>query len=199
MTGITATIDTSAAQPDGRERALGPGIRAERLRQHLTLAQVADLAGLSTSALSQIERAVTDPSIGSLRRIANALGVPFFQFLVEPSVPEPVVRRAERRTITFPNRALAYQLLTPNLRGPFEVLALELAPQAASGEEAMGHDSEECLLVLHGSVDVELAGQIYTLAEGDSISIQRNLPHRVINHRAASAELLTIISPPHTF
>jgi transcriptional regulator with XRE-family HTH domain len=199
VTGITATIETSAAHPDGGERALGPGIRAERLRQNLTLAQVADLAGLSTSALSQIERAVTDPSIGSLRRIATALGVPFFQFLVEPSVPEPVVRRAERRTITFPNRTLAYQLLTPNLRGPFEVLALDLAPQAASGEEALGHDSEECLLVLRGCVDVELAGQVYTLAEGDSISIQRNLPHRVVNHGATSAELLTIISPPHTF
>ena len=199
MTGITATVETSAAHPEGGERALGRGIRAERLRQNLTLAQVADVAGLSPSALSQIERAVTDPSIGSLRRIANALGLPFFQFLVEPSVPEPVVRRAERRTITFPNRLLAYQLLSPNLRGPFEVLSLDLAPDAASGEEAMGHDSEECLLVLRGCVEVELAGQMYTLEEGDSISIQRNLPHRVVNHGAVSAELLMIISPPHTF
>ena len=199
MIGGTAAIETSAAHPDGGDRALGPGIRAERLRQNLTLAQVADLAGLSTSALSQIERAVTDPSIGSLRRIATALGVPFLQFLVEPSVPEPVVRRAERRTITFPNRRLAYQLLTTSLRGPFEVLAIDLAPAAASREEALGHDSEECLLVLRGCVEVELAGQIYRLEEGDSISIQRNLPHRVVNRGAASAELLTVISPPHTF
>ena len=52
---------------------LGFGIRSERLRQGLTLAQVAEQAELSPSALSQIERGVTDPSIGSLRRIASAL------------------------------------------------------------------------------------------------------------------------------
>jgi transcriptional regulator with XRE-family HTH domain len=178
---------------------LGTGIRTERQRQNLTLAHVAEQAGLSPSALSQIERGVTDPSIGSLRRIASALGVPFFQFLVEPTIVEPVVRRADRRTITFPNRDLAYQLLTPNLRGPFEVLALDLAPGAASGEEAIGHDSEECLLVLEGSVDVELAGQVYALDVGDSISISRNMPHRVVNRGLRSAELITIISPPHTF
>src|SRR5919199_2922734 len=138
--------------------ALGRGIRAERLRQNMTLAQLADLTGLSPSALSQIERGITDPSIGSLRRIASALQVPFFQFLLERESPDPVVRKNERRTITFPNRAVQYQLLTPNLRGPFEILAMELAPGAASGDEALGHDSEECMLILVGQVEVDVAG-----------------------------------------
>jgi len=103
---------------------LGAGIRTERLRQGLTLTYLAEHAELSASALSQIERGVTDPSIGSLRRIASVLQVPFFQFLVDPHSPQAVVRKAERRTIMFPHRALQYQLLTPNLRGPFEILAL---------------------------------------------------------------------------
>ena len=105
---------------------LGAGIRAERLRQGLTLTYLAEHAELSASALSQIERGVTDPSIGSLRRIASVLQVPFFQFLADPHSPQTVVRKAERRTITFPHRALQYELLTPNLRGPFEILALDL-------------------------------------------------------------------------
>ena len=204
MTGVIGLVEptprTSGADDGERsDNVLGNGIRTERQRQGLTLAQLAERAELSASALSQIERGVTDPSIGSLRRIATALGVPFFQFLVEPGVVEPVVRRAERRTMQFPNRALQYQLLTPNLRGPFEVLALELAPGAASGDEPLGHDSEECLLVLRGSVRVELASQTYELDEGDAISIQRNLPHRVVNHGEDTAEILTIISPPNTF
>lgn len=202
MTGVIGIGEqTPRAADDGQraDNALGDGIRAERQRQGLTLAQLAEQADLSASALSQIERGVTDPSIGSLRRIASALKVPFFQFLVDPGVPEPVVRKAERRTIQFPHRALEYQLLTPNLRGPFEVLSLELTPGAASGEEALGHDSDECLLVLRGSVRVELAAQIYDLEEGDAISIQRNLPHRVVNAGAVAAEVITIISPPNTF
>jgi transcriptional regulator with XRE-family HTH domain len=178
---------------------VGLGIRTERLRQGLTLAQVAEQAELSPSALSQIERGVTDPSIGSLRRIATALRVPFFQFLVDPSTAQPVVRKAERRTLQFPNRTLQYQLLTANLRGPFEVLSLDLAPGAASGDEPLGHDSDECLVVLRGNVEVQMAGRLYCLDEGDSITIQRNLPHRVLNVGAAQAEVLMVISPPDTF
>lgn len=178
---------------------LGLGIRAERQRQGLTLAQVAERAELSPSALSQIERGVMDPSIGSLRRIATALRVPFFQFLVDPSTPHPVVKRQERRTIQFPNRALQYQLLTANLRGPFEVLSLDMTPGAASGEEPLGHDSDECLVVLSGRVEVQMAGHCYCLEDGDSITIQRNLPHRVVNIGCTSAEVLMVISPPDTF
>jgi len=206
MTGVIGMSEpatrTGGSAAEDRERdanVLGDGIRTERQRQGLTLAQLAEQAGLSTSALSQIERGVTDPSIGSLRRIASALKVAFFQFLVDPDVPQPVVRKAERRTIRFPNRTLEYQLLTPNLRGPFEVLSLELTPGAASGEEALGHDSDECLLVLRGSVRVELGTQVYELDEGDAISIQRNMPHRVVNAGEVPAEVITIISPANTF
>jgi len=179
--------------------ALGIGIRAERLRQNMTLAQLAERTGLSASALSQIERGVTDPSIGSLRRIASALQVPFFRFLLECASPDPVVRKGQRRTISFPDRALQYQLLTPHLRGPFEVLALDLAPGAGSGDEALGHDSEECMIVLSGDVEVEVAGVCHQLSAGDSISIQRNAPHRAVNKGGHVAEILMVISPPDTF
>jgi transcriptional regulator with XRE-family HTH domain len=178
---------------------LGAGIRAERIRQGLTLTYLAEHADLSASAVSQIERGVTDPSIGSLRRIASVLQVPFFQFLVDPHSPQAVVRKAERRTITFPHRALQYQLLTPNLRGPFEVLALELAPGATSGEEPMGHESDECMVILRGAVEVEVATQVHVLESGDSIYIQRTAPHRAVNRGQETAEILMVISPANTF
>jgi len=175
---------------------LGDGIRAERLKQDLTLAQLAERAGLSTSALSQVERGLTEPSISSLRRIATALGQPVFQFLIEPTHPDPVVRRTARRTITFNDQASHYQLLTPSTRGPFEVLSLELAASAASGDVALGHDSDELLLVLSGDIEAEVAGRTYGLSAGDSVYLQRNVPHRVINRGTKVAEILMVISPP---
>ena len=196
MTGLQSPADETQRRESAGAAPLGVGIRAERLRQGLTLAQLAERAGLSPSALSQIERGVTDPSIGSLRRIATALGVPFFRFLLEPESRDPVVRKRARPTIQFPGRALQNQHITAQMRGPFEVLSLTLEPGAASGEEALGHDSDECLLVLEGTVDVELAGQCYRLEAGDSVSIQRNLPHRAVNRSAEPAEILMVISPP---
>src|SRR5438445_336894 len=178
---------------------LGAGIRTERLRQGLTLTYLAEQADLSASALSQIERGITDPSIGSLRRIALVLQVPFFQFLADPHSPQAVVRKAERRTITFPHRTLQYQLLTPNLRGAFEILALELAPGATSGDEPMGHDSDGCMVILRGPVEVEVAAQVHVLESGDSIYIQRAAPHRAANRGQHTAEILMVISPANTF
>jgi transcriptional regulator with XRE-family HTH domain len=174
---------------------LGDGIRAERLKQELTLAQLAERTGLSTSALSQVERGLTEPSISSLRRIATALGQPVFQFLLDPTHPDPVVRKSARRTITFKDSTSHYQLLTPSTRGAFEVLSLELAPIAASGDVALGHDSEELLLVIRGDIEAEVAGQTYKLSAGDSLYLQRNVPHRAINRGTTVAEILMVISP----
>jgi transcriptional regulator with XRE-family HTH domain len=200
VTGIDVTpADANLVPQNESGSTLGAGIRSERLRQGLTLTHVAEHAELSVSALSQIERSITDPSIGSLRRIASALQVPFFQFLVDPHRPQPVVRKADRRTISFPHRALQYQLVTPNLRGPFEILALELAPGAASGEEPLGHDSEECMVILRGPVEVEVAAHVYVLEAGDSIYIQRAAPHRAVNRGQHTAEILMVISPANTF
>ena len=44
-----------------------------------------------------------------------------------------------------------------------------------------------------------MAGQLYDLQAGDSITIPRNLPHRVVNAGHLSAEVLMVISPPETF
>lgn len=178
------------------ESHLGAGIRTERLKHGLTLAQLAKRAGLSTSALSQIERGSTEPSISSLRRIATALGQPVFHFLLDPTPPDLVVRKAARRTITFRDEASHYQLLTTNPRGPFEVMSLELAPGAASAEAALGHDSEELLLVLRGAIVMEVAGRSHALSAGDSVHLQRNVPHRAMNRGARAAEILMVISPP---
>jgi quercetin dioxygenase-like cupin family protein len=55
------------------------------------------------------------------------------------------------------------------------------------------------MLVLQGDVEVEVAGVSYSLSAGDSISIQRNAPHRVVNAGARAAEILMVISPADTF
>ena len=87
MTGDAQIILEHTGRRADDERApdiesIGEGIRRERLRRGLTLAQLATQVNLTVSALSQIERGASDPSISSLRRIAQAFDVPMFQFMV---------------------------------------------------------------------------------------------------------------------
>jgi transcriptional regulator with XRE-family HTH domain len=175
---------------------IGEGIRRERFRRGLTLAQLASQVNLTVSALSQIERGASDPSLNSLRRIAQAFDVPMFQFLVGTSQREIVVRRDRRIKMTFPNRELEYELVSADTSGEFEVLSLALHPGGTTSVNANSHVSEECALVVRGQVVAEVSGQEYELDEGDSIKIHRELPHKFTNRSSEGAQLIIVISPP---
>jgi len=56
-------------------KLIGQRIRAERLRQNLTLRQLSDRTDLTTSQLSQVELGKNAASIWALARISNALGL----------------------------------------------------------------------------------------------------------------------------
>ena len=176
--------------------SIGDGIRRERLRRGLTLAQLATQVNLTVSALSQIERGASDPSISSLRRIAGAFGIPMFQFLVGTDRREIVVRRNERTRLSFPRREVEYELVSADTIGEFEVLGCTIAAGGATAAVATPHSSEECSIVLAGRVIAEVAGRTYELDAGDSIKIHRELPHRFVNPGVVDAEMLIIISPP---
>jgi transcriptional regulator with XRE-family HTH domain len=176
--------------------SIGEGIRRERLRRGLTLAQLAAQVNLTVSALSQIERGASDPSISSLRRIAAAFNIPMFQFLVGTDRREIVVRRNQRKQLSFPNSELHYGLVSADTIGEFEILSCTIAPGAATGAVASSHGSEECSIVVSGRVIAEVAGRTYELDAGDSIKIHRELPHRFVNPGGCEAEILVVISPP---
>ncbi|NMB12297.1 MAG: helix-turn-helix transcriptional regulator, partial [Firmicutes bacterium] len=56
--------------------SLGSQIRTTRNEKGLTLAEVAEATGLTASLLSQVERDITSPSVSTLKKIGDALGVP---------------------------------------------------------------------------------------------------------------------------
>jgi len=176
--------------------SIGAGIRRERLRRGLTLAQLAAQVSLTVSALSQIERGTSDPSVSSLRRIAAAFDIPMFRFLVGPTRREVVVRRAERIRLRFHDQDVEYELVSADTSGEFEILDLVLKPGASATAAASSHSAEECSVVLRGTIRVELDGEEHQLDIGDSITIHSEIPHRFSNPGPDEAEVLMVLSPP---
>lgn len=66
----------------------------------------------------------------------------------------------------------------------------------SSGDEPYSHEGEEFGLVFRGRYEVEIAGEVYLLEEGDSIYFPSRLPHRVRALGDAPAETLWVITPP---
>ena len=152
---------------------------------------------LTVSALSQIERGASDPSISSLRRIGQAFDVPMFQFLIGTVQREIVVRRDRRTKLTFPDRALEYELVSADTSGEFEVAV----PDARAGRLDRRSAQQPRQRGMRGRPARRRhrrGGRTGVRASraGDSIKIHRELLHRFMNRSDAEAEILIIISPP---
>lgn len=148
---------------------IGQRIRDRRAEMGLSLRELAKQVELTASFLSQIERDLADPSIKSLRKIADALGVPMLYFLAERGEPNPVVRKNHRKKLVLPHSKVNYELLTPDLDRKMEMFVAEVHPSQKNIAHPLPHPTEECIFVLRGRLCIKLNDTEYLLDAGDSI------------------------------
>lgn len=178
------------------EHPVGDRVRWIRSQAGTTLRELASATGLSESFLSQFERGHTEASVGSLRRIAAALQVSLSE-LFEPNGVSAarVVKPGARLKMPFGEGATKY-LISPRASREFAVYVAELDEGGTSGSEQYAHgSSDEFLLVLKGSVKLELASTSYLLEPGDGITFRSDVPHRVVNLHNGMSELIWINGP----
>ena len=179
------------------ELQLGTRIRALRQARRLTLRDVAERAGVTESFLSQVERDVTSPSIATVHRVAQALGLPISQLFAEDAETGRVVRRDARRRVAYPGLGAVDEFLTSNMAGRLQLIMSTIEPGGTAGAEPSTHDSdEEVVVVLSGVLDLWVADEHYVLREGDAITFPSRLPHWNANHGDASATVLFCLTPP---
>ena len=175
---------------------LGARIRTLRRATPLTLRQLAERAAVTESFLSQVERGVTSPSIATVQRIARALGLTIGQLFADEPLRR-LVRREDRRRITYPGLDAVDEFLTASTSGRLQVILSTIAPGGGTGEEAYTHESdEEVVVVLDGSLEVWVGEEHYLLAEGDALTFPSRLPHRNINPGDRPARVLFCLTPP---
>jgi mannose-6-phosphate isomerase-like protein (cupin superfamily) len=87
-------------------------------------------------------------------------------------------------------------LLSPSLEKRLEMIRFELAPGEATCETLQAHEGEECLVVLEGRMKAVLSDREIVLEEGDSIYLDRSLPHQLVNDGDSPASAICAISPP---
>jgi transcriptional regulator with XRE-family HTH domain len=104
--------------------ALGSLLRAQRLAADLSLRQLADRTNVSNAYLSQLERGLHEPSLGVLRAIASALGVPLPTLLARAGVLEP--GEGSREDPQSPRTTEAAILADPDLTEPQRVALLSV-------------------------------------------------------------------------
>lgn len=177
---------------------IGDKIIEYRTQKNLTIKEVATMAGVTSSMLSQIERGLSNPSINTLKMIAKALEVPLFNFFKEnKSADELVVRKDKRVKLTFPeNNNLMYEMLSPTSNGEIQFMSMNLTQNESTSDEMMSHIGEEVATILEGKVDLELENEIINLNKGDSVRILPHMKHRWVNNYEESAKIIFALTPP---
>lgn len=179
------------------DSSLGTHVRKARKRRGLTIQQVAELSGMSISFISQLERDLLSPSVNSLQKISRALGIQIGGFFESQGTGGRVVRANERPRLIYPESTEEEYLLTPIKSEKLQVLYYRLKPGASSGELPYSHDSdEECGIVLKGTLEVQVANEVYLLRDGDSITFPSRLPHTWRNTGKTICEAIWIVTPP---
>src|SRR5918995_7246300 len=86
-----------------QQYAIGPKVRALRVKRDLGLVQLGEHTGLSSAMLSKIERGLLFPTLPTLLRIALVFGVGLEHFFVDEERPRvAVVRKRDR--LRMPDR-----------------------------------------------------------------------------------------------
>jgi transcriptional regulator with XRE-family HTH domain len=173
------------------------GSRLRELRQERgkSMRGLARISGLSTNALSMIERGRTSPSVSTLYKLADALEVPITAFFrSEPTRQQVVYCPANARARVDFQRGQWEGLGGEAFVGRVEPFLLSLEAGASSGPFGMIHSGSEFVLLLKGQLEYEIESDRYTLNEGDTLIFAARLRHRWRNPGKSRANFLVVLS-----
>jgi transcriptional regulator with XRE-family HTH domain len=174
---------------------VGSRLRELRMERGLSMRGLARESGLSVNALSMIERNRTSPSVSTLYKLSDALGVPITAFFrLEPPRLDIVYRKADERTRIPFTRGVWEGLGGESFIGGVEPLMLTLESGANSGRFPMIHSGHEFVMCISGQLEYEVEEQRFTLNSGDSLIFAAQLEHRWRNTSRSTTKAVVVLS-----
>jgi transcriptional regulator with XRE-family HTH domain len=182
-------------QHDAVSVNIGERLRELREARNISMRALATRSGLSANALSMIERGRASPSVSTLYKLADALGVSITSFFGSDVEKKQVVfLKAEERTRISFTRGIFEGLGGEQFVGRVEPFMLTLESNANSGPRSITHTGHEFVFCLRGELEYQVERQIYHLAVGDSLLFAANLKHSWKNFGKTVVTALIIIS-----
>lgn len=181
-------------EPDQGALRIGAKLRATRLSQGMTIAQVSEMTGLTKGFISRIERDETSPSVGTLVMICQVLSLPIGSLFERPA--GEVVHLADAPRINLGGTRAVELLITPRDLERFQLLRSTLEPGSNGGEDLYTINCEvESVHVLRGGITLRFARHETVLDEGDTLTIPGREPHSWLNHLDVESEVIWVIAP----
>lgn len=162
-------------------RAIGRRVRTGRAAAGWTLDQLADRAGVSRRLVVNVEQGTTNPSIATLLRLSDALGIGLPALVDTEGDPggPVVVRPAGSAPVMWssPSGGAAVMVAGTSPPDVTELWDWRLGPGDAYRSEGHRAGTRELLHVVGGAVDLVVGATEHRLRVGDAAAFDGAQPH----------------------
>jgi transcriptional regulator with XRE-family HTH domain len=177
--------------------ALGAAVKIERQRQGLSVQELSRRSGVSFGLISQLERGLGNPSLGSMHRLARALEVALPKLLAGLGGDEMVVRAGERHRLpeTAGAPSPVREVLTPRMQSHLQVIRSTLPVGFSNEGRPFRHLGTESVLVESGRLLVVHGERRVELEPGDAMTYGCSTPHWWANAHDDVTVVLGSVTP----
>jgi transcriptional regulator with XRE-family HTH domain len=174
---------------------VGNRLRELREGREISMRTLATMSGLSANALSMIERGKTSPSVSTLYKLADALGIPITEFFSQITTRQKIVfmKADERPRVPF-MRGIWEGLGGEQFIGRVSPFMITLEAGGSSGPNTMVHTGHEFVFCVRGKLEYRVEQQIFTMEAGDSLLFAAQLRHTWRNPGGSVTNALIILS-----
>ena len=188
----------SPVSPPARQSIdVGGRLKSGRIARDLSQRELASKAGVTNGMISMIEQNKHSPSVATLNRLTDALGVSFAEFFsVElPSAPQIFYNKAELAPLT--EGRVSFRVVAGERRDKaIQMLHETYDPGGDTGGEMLTHRGEEAGIVVAGEIELTVGDQKRVLGPGDAYYFESTIPHRFRNTGNKKTIIISACTPP---
>jgi transcriptional regulator with XRE-family HTH domain len=172
---------------------ISKNVKSLRAKRNYTQGQLAKLAQIPRTTLTNIESGESNPSLSNVIKLANALNVGL-DLLVSSPRPETILIRNDE--LPFENKSGATIIkILPDTSKDIDVDRVTLGPHDVFRGSPHLSGTKEYMTVISGEVIVRLFGQEYHLHPGDLLAFPGDVPHSYHNPIGKDSQYFSIIVP----
>jgi len=176
---------------------VGLRLRTLRIERNLSQRDLAASSGVTNGMISLIEQNKHSPSVATLNRITDALGIPFGEFFTLGQPAEPKIFFKPHELTKLVEGKLMLSIVAGNRKSKaLQILHEVYQPGGDTGPEMLSHPGEEGGVIITGEVEITVGGQSQVLGPGDAYYFDSKIPHRFRNIGTAPAILVSACTPP---
>lgn len=179
-------------------RTIGARVKHQRQARGWTLDHLATAAGVSRRMVINVEQGAANPSVGTLLKISDALGIGL-PALVEPPQPNPVkVTRLGEGATLWSSTSGGRGVLVAGTEPPdvVELWDWTLVPGDQHTSEPHAQGTKELAQVQEGTISVTVGDQSVTLDAGDAAAFPGDVAHTYVNEVDRPARFTLVVFEP---